>query len=135
MPTDKKMNAETLRSQLTQFIGSERFFRHGLRRSLVYTQGVQFLAENGHCFWILDIIASWQSRCLRDLKLREMQFWTLRRVGDNWELICERDTNDIAFKQVIEYSDFPLPEIKLYVCRSGDADGNQFWVLMLPSEY
>ncbi len=32
--------------------------------------------------------------------------------------------------QGINYTDFPLDEIKLYVCYDGE-----FWCVMLPSEY
>ncbi len=41
------------------------------------------------------------------------------------------DGNDIVFaKQSIEFTDFPLPELKLYCCYDGET-----WAIMLPSEY
>jgi hypothetical protein len=41
------------------------------------------------------------------------------------------DGNDnILAQQFIEYTDFPLDEIKLYACYNGD-----IWVIMIPREY
>ena len=128
------MDATELQSGLAQFYGSQSFFRHGLCRSLIYTEGVQWLAENAEAHWLLDAIASWQSKCRRDPMLRDMQFWTLKKVEKGWELLCERDAGDVAFKQKIPRTDFPLDEIKLWVEVGGDPEGNRRWVLMLPSE-
>ena len=51
-------NAATLsESQLRQFTGSENWYRHGINRSVFYTDGAQFLAEQGGAYWLLDIIA------------------------------------------------------------------------------
>lgn len=44
-------------SQLRQFTGSENWYRHGINRSVLYTDGAQFLAERGGAYWLLDIIA------------------------------------------------------------------------------
>jgi hypothetical protein len=41
------------------------------------------------------------------------------------------DTPPIA-KQEIEYTDFPLEEIRFFVAKDG---GLKAWVIMLPSEY
>ena len=41
-------------------------------------------------------------------------------------LYCDRDANDVAFKQEIPFTDFPLEAIQLYLSNG---------VLLLPSEY
>jgi hypothetical protein len=38
-------------------------------------------------------------------------------------------------RQEIEYTDFPLPTIKFYVCGQQDEHGNRSRVVMLPNEY
>ena len=44
-------NAATLtESQLRQFTGSENWYRHGINRSVLYTDGAQFLAEQGGAY-------------------------------------------------------------------------------------
>ena len=51
-------NAATLsESQLRQFTGSENWYRHGINRSVLYTDGAKFLADQGGAYWLLDIIA------------------------------------------------------------------------------
>ena len=126
------MNAEEILAELQQHIGSELYYQHSLRKNLVYTDGVKCLAENAGAYWLLDAIASHQPEALKDPMLREIQFWTLKKREHEWLLFCERDTgDDIAIQQVIEFSDFPLDEIKLYVCRSAP----DVWVILLPSEY
>lgn len=126
--TDKLTPAE-IASRLSQFIGTENYYRHWTG-ALVYTDGVKAMAELCGAFWLIDAIASWQPSCRRDEMLREMQFWTLKRLGDGtWELQVERDEGDVAFSQPIEFSDFPMNEMKLWV-QAGSP-----MVLMLSSEY
>ena len=115
-----------IKNGLAHFTGSELFHKHWLGR-FVYTDGVEYLAEKCGAYWLLDAIASWQPTALKDDKLREIQFWRLAVKPDHTAVLyCERDTNDVAFKQDIPFTDFPLDEIKLYLSNS---------VLLLPSEY
>ena len=115
-----------IRNSLEQFTGSELFHTHWLRR-FVYTDGVEYLAEKCGAYWLLDAIASWQPEAMKDGALREFQFWRLAVKPDHTAVLyCERDTNNVAFKQNIPFTDFPFEEIKLYL-----ANG----VLLLPSEY
>lgn len=110
---------------LAQFSGTECYYKHWL--GLKLTDGAHYLSENG-AGWLIDAIASYQTKTwlASEPMLREIQFWKLTVHADSSAtLICERDTNDIAITQEIEYTDFPLPEIKLYLSNN---------VLMLPSE-
>ena len=47
-----------LESGLAMHTGSTRWFRHWTRR-LVYTEGVQYLAEKASAYWLIDLVASW----------------------------------------------------------------------------
>ena len=116
------MNVANLKN-LGHFTGTENYYRHG---ALKLTDGVKFLADNGDCYWLLDVINSYQSQAKRDPALRYMQFWTLNVEDGAGNVICERDSGDVAIRQRIPYTDFPLSSVKLYV--AGD-------VVMLPSEY
>jgi len=52
------MTTKTLsKSDLAQFTGSENWYRHGINRNVLYTDGVQHVAERGGAFWLLDEIA------------------------------------------------------------------------------
>jgi hypothetical protein len=43
-------------ADLGQFSGSEHFFRHGLSRNHIYTEGAQFVAERAGAYWLLDSV-------------------------------------------------------------------------------
>jgi hypothetical protein len=112
---------------LHQFTGTENYYRHLL--GIVYTDGVQYLAQEAGAYWLIDAIASWQIDpvILKDWMLQEIQFWKLQVNSDNSAVLsCERDTDDVVLTQDIPFTDFPLESIKLYLNHK---------VLMLPSEY
>jgi len=71
---------------------------------------------------------NWTDSQVRDdPMLQEIQFWRLTvNVDRSAVLSCERDQGDIAVTQELEFTDFPLPSITLYV---------QQGTLLLPSEY
>lgn len=113
-------------SDLDQFVGTENYYRHWLNR-FVYTDGVKHLVDEGKAYWLLDAIASYQPQLLKDPMLQQFQHWKLTVSPDQKaQLICERDTDDVVVTQDIEFTDFPLTQIRLYLI-SG--------VLMLVSEY
>jgi hypothetical protein len=119
------MDANAFYAQLNQFTGSTEFYRHWLK-GFCYTEGVRFLAEHARCYWLIDLIASLQVRALKDAWLREFQLWELFVKDGSAILACSRDSDDVAFRQTIEATDFPITYVHLYV------EGG---VLMLPSEH
>ena len=121
--TQEKLTA----ADLARFIGTTTYYQHWL--GIKYTEGVQFLAERGEAYWLIDAIASWQrdARVSGDPMLQEMQFWKLTVEDDGSAvLVCERDEGDVALRQDISFTDFPLKRMTLYF---------QQGVLLLPSEY
>jgi hypothetical protein len=124
----RKMSANNNPINLEQFIGSETVYRHWSGR-LAYTEGVKYLAQKCEAHWLIDAIASWQlsPKVKRDPMLQQIQFWKLRVNPDKSAVLtCERDTDDVAVTQEIEYTNFPLEEIRLYLSNN---------ILLLPSEY
>lgn len=113
---------------LAQFSGSEEFYKH--LNGLIYTQGIQFLAEKSGAHWLIDAIASYQAdkRIRRNAGLLGFQLWELTVYEDKSALLTlRRDTGELpTISQTMEYTDFPLKEIPLYVCNG---------TLLLPSEY
>lgn len=109
---------------LDQFTGTEHYYRHW--SGLLYTDGVRYMAEEGKAYWLIDAVASYQ-RELKGDRLQEFQLWELRVQDRAGVLTCREDSGmEPVVEQRIEYTDFPLDEIKLYVIRG---------VLILPSEY
>lgn len=126
-----------LREELAHFHGSEVFYRHPLVRSVVYTEGVRYLAEKAEAFWLIDAIASYfgspvmHDAIAADDRLAGMQFWTLSVTGSEAELSMVADVGEPPFIcQPIGFTDFPLEEIDLWAGFNGE-----FWTLYLPSEH
>ena len=111
-------------SDLLAFTGIAQWFRHPLFRRYTYTEGVQYMAEHGGAYWLIDAIFSWQTA--PKVKAEPFQSWTLT-VKEDHAVLTATDGNDRQIaRQDIEFTDFPLPEITLYFTDH---------VLLLPSEY
>lgn len=124
------ITAEDLQIELAHCHCSESHYQHWL--GIRYTEGVKTLAEKGECFWLLDAIASYQRvRLIKcNPNLQEFQLWLLT-VNDDHSgvLACYEDspsTCSPVITQDIPFTDFVLPEIKLYV---------EYGVVLLPSEH
>ena len=125
------MHPTQIAAQLAQFTGSETFTRHGLARSLLMTEGVVFLAQHAQAHWLTDAIASY----LDDARARreEFQAWRLdvdaatRRATLT---MTNGNSTTPIITQALDYTDFPLGEITLWLVASGNHR-----VLMLPQEY
>jgi hypothetical protein len=124
------ISATELQNLLAYCNCTEHYYRHSFCRNFVYTDGIKVLAENAGAYWLIDAIASHQKTAQK--KLDWFQLWELTKQPNNtWLLTCRADTGETpVVSQEIEYSDFPLNSIKLYVEGSGDR-----YVLLLPSEH
>jgi len=129
------MEVKEIQEGINHFHGTEAYHRIIMSRKLLATDGVAWLCENAESYWLMDAIASHQNKAMKDSMLQDMQFWTLTKNvdGNGAVLICERDTDDVAIKQEIEYSSFPLDEIKIWVEKGYVSEG-EVMIAMLPSE-
>lgn len=123
------MDATTIKNDLAEFRGTTTYHKHLLpgNTPLLITDGCNFIREQCKAFWLFDAILSYQ--CHSSVKSLSFQIWRLVQMkGDmSWELMCYEDIHlEPIITQKIEYSDFPLEEIKIWVI-----DG----VALLPSEY
>lgn len=120
-------------NELAQFYGTEKYYRHWTRK-LVWTDGIQYLQDGAG--WLLDAIASYQGeKSLSKDGLEDFQLWELKVKDSKAVLTCRADSDEPAVvEQLIEYTDFPMEYIKIYVER-GSLDGkNECMIAMLPSE-
>jgi hypothetical protein len=93
MEGESNMNTEAKLTvaDLKQFTGSEHFYRHGLSRNHIYTEGVQFLAERAQAYWLLDKIAlHGSSKIARE----SFQVWKLTVNPDGSATLTTEDGND-----------------------------------------
>ena len=99
---------------LAQFTGSERWYRHGLVRSVLFTDGAKYVADQGGAYWLLDEIALAQ-RFEKAGAGEEFQVWKLTVNPDHTaRLACEDGNGRSVFEKTIEYTDFPASAIELW---------------------
>lgn len=118
--------AAKIKNELEQFRGTETWFRHSLFRKFLYTEGVQFLAEEAGCYWLLDMIFGFQYE-IEAVRAEVFQTWDMTINEDKTATLSCGDGNDhTVFTHILDYTDFPLPKIRLFLTDS---------VLLLPNEY
>lgn len=104
---------------------------------LKYSELIKIIAEETESYWLLDIIASYQSK----LKNESFQVWKLERElaytevndvkiviqrKDVFNVVCEDGNDNVLLKQNIPFSDFKHDIYTLWL-----TDGT----VILPSEY
>jgi hypothetical protein len=121
------MTLKTLTAtDLNQFTGTGHWYRHGLSRDMLYTEGVRYVASAADAHWLIDEIAFAQ-RYVEPVKIAPFQVWTLTVNPDHTAALACVDSNDNQiYARNITYTDFPLSEISLYYCNN---------LLLLPREY
>ena len=126
-------------SDLAHYYGSETRHKSNMftGQRLVHTDGVQYVAENGGAYWLLDLVAShfrsvaqWTVNCggFATITLRK------NKTGDRSKVVMGTGNGTEKTLQMI-HTDFPYEafdgkEFKMYI----QWDGSRL-TLMLPSEY
>ena len=114
------------KDDLRQFTGTEHWYRHGLVRTVLFTDGAQYVADMGGAYWLLDEIALAQ-RYKKAVAAEEFQLWRLTVKPDmTATLICEDGNGNRVFSKRIGFTDFPLESIEFYYVNN---------TILLPSEY
>ncbi len=104
--------------------GATGFYRHKPSQVL-YSNGVQELAESCGAYWFIDLIISHQLN--KVVNYQPFQVWLLKRVKNDVFNVLATDGNDTTIaKQAIPYSDFPYDKATIWLVNG---------VLILPSEY
>jgi hypothetical protein len=119
------MNANDLMTELAHFTGTESY--HRLMPRLLITDGVGYLANRTGSYWLLSAIYSHLTT-----KSIESEFVVARLIVDATEadLLLDDGNGDVISHQHIDYTDFPLIEMKIYCVYQ-----ERSWLLVLPSEY
>jgi hypothetical protein len=123
------METITIREELKMFRGTTEYHKHLFpgKSPIILTDGCKYIRDECKAYWLFDAILSYQcDKILRDIKF---QVWELKRlkVDLSWQLTCREDTGKKPLiSQSIEFSDFPLDYIKIWLIDK---------VTLLPSEY
>lgn len=132
------MNTPLTHHDLRQFTGDLERFRHPLARRVIYTPGIQYLAEQAGAYWLIDEIAlaiagdELGRAGKTDPRVLEIHFWRLEVQADqSAELTARADTGVPPFiTRHIPWTDFPLTHVDIWAGYDG-----RNWTLYLPSEH
>jgi len=112
------------KEDLRQFNGTKAIYINPAV-SFTYTDGIKYLCENANCFWLLDVIESYQNQ----LNGVFLQWWEVNvsQEGErrSCKIKCHDGRNNFFVEQNVEHTDFPLEKITLFLLNN---------TLLLPSE-
>ena len=125
-------------ADLMQFTGDLERYRHPFNKHVIYTPGVQFLAERAGAYWLIDVIVSYfgtakmMNAIRKDRRLSDLQFWRLDVNADSTAIVTARADTDVKpfITQEIALTDFPLEFVEIWAAFDG-----RHWTLYLPSEH
>ena len=113
-------------ADLRHFTGSETWYRHGLNRDVLFTDGAKYVADEAGAYWLLDTIAICQ-RSQKRVAAEEFQVWRLTvHPNRTATLTCDDGNGDVVYREQIAFTDFPLDGIALWFSNN---------VIYLPSEH
>ena len=123
------METDTIKRNLSEFHGTSEYHKHLFpgKSPILLTDGCKYVREVCKAYWLFDAILSYQQDKI--LKGINFQIWELTQLRKDltWLLTCREDTGrKPIISQLIEYSDFPIDNIKIWVIDK---------VAILPSEY
>ena len=125
------MDKDQLLDELRNFYGTEAYYR--TNPGLLVTDGVKFLADNAGAYWLFDMVWSYLPVLRKSRDTFFVVVLTKEGVLDPGAIFTIQDDippNHTYAQQAIEYTDFPLDEIVLYLSATEEE-----FVLMLRSEY
>lgn len=99
-----KPTPDDLRAGLAHFYGSNVVYRHALNRNVVYTEGVQYFAEQAGAYWFLDILAT-EPAILK--QAREFASIELKVKDDKATILVTDGDDHEVYRQEIGYTDCP----------------------------
>jgi hypothetical protein len=125
---------------LAGFGGSEQWHKWSpLFPNVTLTDGAKYIADNGGqsgAYWLMDAIASQIEEAKKANEMcADFQSWELKvNLQEHTAVLtCIPDTGmDPVVTQNFEYTDFDLPELKLWVEPGGPEDT---MVILLPDEH
>lgn len=109
--------------------GANGFARHSLARNVIYSDGVQDLAETG-VYWALDIFATELPKMMR----RHEEYMLVITIGvkGSGARITATGSGDkvLPWSRDIDWTDMPEGDWLFYMSDDGDT-----FTIILPSEY
>lgn len=116
------MTATIKQTDLAHFSnGTSQWYRHWAFPHVMFTDGIKYLFDNGAA-WLIDKIALEQA-----MHRDEFQVWKCHVDDTNkMSIDIEDGNNNLLRTAFVDFTDFPLKEITIWVVDK---------VILLPSEY
>lgn len=123
------MDAYKIRNTLCQFTGTDHYYKHLFpgKSPIIISEGCRYVREKCEANWLFDQILIAQS--LPRMKNVFFQKWVFGQLREDlsWKLNCiNTDDGKSVWSKRIEFSDFPLRKIEIWVIDK---------VALLPNEY
>ena len=114
------------KANLGEFTGTFQYHEHRLGNlNINLTDGCDYVRKEAKAYWLFDAILSHQITNM--ISNHSFQVWRLKQqTSKTWKLSCEDGNKKVLVVQDIEYSEFPIHEITIWLI-----DG----VALLPTEY
>lgn len=121
------MGGKTLAApNLAMFTGTYRRYRHGINQTVLFTDGIKYVADNAGAYWLLDEIAIAQL-CNEQIRKEAFQVWRLVvRPDRTATLTCDDGNGFVVLARELKFTDFPFEEITFWFTND---------TIFLPSEY
>jgi hypothetical protein len=111
---------------MSQFTGSEHWYRFGIVPDITCTDGAKYVADTAGAYWLLDEIALAQ-KYVKEVAAQEFQVWKLTvKNDDSATLTCEDGNYNAVYRKPIPFTDFPKDGVTLWFADK---------VIYLPSEH
>jgi hypothetical protein len=123
------MTPQELESELASFCGSENLYHRSTPILVYYTDGIKWLQANLNCYWLIDLIASYQTKKFK--QANDRQFWKLVVTDKLAVITCDDGNGNISVTQSIEHTNFLLPCLSIWV----EIQEEDRIFIYLPSEY
>ena len=120
-------NADDLQTALTHFTGIEDY--HRTHPGLLATDGAKYLADEAGAYWLFDLVWGVLPKLTEEFAILELSL-NEGTDGAGLKIHDGREPETVYHCQEIARTDFPLPNVTLYIQQNG-----RDWVVLLPSEY
>lgn len=122
MQTDQDFSAN-LRAELSCYTGTENYYRHALRKDFLYTDGVQYFAEQASCYWFIDTLA------IEVFSLQKISSFLVAELdvtGNTAQIRVTDGNENLLWHRKVQWTDAPQGLWRCFLCDD---------ICLLPSEY
>jgi hypothetical protein len=127
------LDSTELSAALSQFTGTELWYRHSLNKRMLYTDGVRYFAKNGgelSAYWLLDKTALEICPLLDRQKQAFGVVSVIVNLDHTADIIVTDGNEGQLLRLNISHTDLQNGEWRFYLIEEGDHR-----VMLLPGEY